>query len=54
MVSCRAGFKSLEEVADAGAERLQAVEDIGPKVAASLEEHLGRARPELERLRGAD
>src|SRR3954451_18433872 len=48
---CRAGFKSLEEVADAGAEALQAVEDIGPKVAASLEEHLGRARPELQRLR---
>ena len=48
---CRAGFKSLEEVADAGAEALQAVEDIGPKVAASLEEYLGRARPELERLR---
>ena len=42
---CRAGFKSLEEVADAGAEALQAVEDIGPKVAASLEEYLGRARP---------
>jgi DNA ligase (NAD+) len=50
---CRAGFKSLEEVADAGAEALQAVEDIGPKVAASLEEHLGRARPELARLRAA-
>ena len=48
---CRAGFKSLEEVADAGAEALQQVEDIGPKVAASLEEHLGRARPELQRLR---
>jgi DNA ligase (NAD+) len=48
---CRAGFASLEEVAAAGAERLQQVEDIGPKVAASLEEHLNRARPELERLR---
>src|SRR3954462_9771016 len=48
---CRAGFKSLEAVADAGAEHLQQVEDIGPKVAASLEEHLGRARPELRRLR---
>ncbi|WP_328387601.1 NAD-dependent DNA ligase LigA [Nocardia sp. NBC_00416] len=49
----RAGFRSLEEVADAGAERLVAVEDIGPKVAASLVEHLTRLRPELERLRAA-
>ena len=48
---CRAGFASLEEVADAGEERLVAVEDIGPKVAASLIEHLTRLRPELERLR---
>ncbi len=48
---CRAGFGSLEEVADAGEERLVAVEDIGPKVAASLAEHLTRLRPELERLR---
>ena len=30
---------------------LVAVEDIGPKVAASLIEHLTRLRPELERLR---
>jgi DNA ligase (NAD+) len=48
---CRAGFASLEEVADAGEEKLVAVEDIGPKVAASLTEHLARLRPELERLR---
>ncbi|MFT7837940.1 NAD-dependent DNA ligase LigA [Saccharothrix sp. BKS2] len=48
---CRAGFGSLEEVADAGEERLVEVEDIGPKVAASLVEHLTRLRPELERLR---
>ncbi|WP_253888094.1 NAD-dependent DNA ligase LigA [Actinokineospora diospyrosa] len=48
---CRAGFGSLEDVADAGEERLVAVEDIGPKVAASLIEHLGRLRPELDRLR---
>ncbi|WP_416562117.1 NAD-dependent DNA ligase LigA [Nocardia testacea] len=47
----RAGFRSLEEVAEAGAERLVAVEDIGPKVAASLVEHLTRLRPELQRLR---
>lgn len=48
---CRAGFGSLEEVAEAGEERLVAVEDIGPKVAASLTEHLARLRPELRRLR---
>ncbi len=48
---CRAGFGSLEEVADAGEERLVAVDDIGPKVAASLSAHLARLRPELERLR---
>ncbi|MPZ81039.1 MAG: NAD-dependent DNA ligase LigA [Actinophytocola sp.] len=48
---CRAGFGSLEQVADAGEERLVAVEDIGPKVATSLVEHLTRLRPELERLR---
>jgi DNA ligase (NAD+) len=48
---CRAGFRTLEEVADAGEEALQQVEDIGPKVAASLHEHLGRARDELSRLR---
>ncbi|MFC3454372.1 NAD-dependent DNA ligase LigA [Amycolatopsis speibonae] len=48
---CRAGFGSLEDVADAGEEGLVAVEDIGPKVAASLIEHLTRLRPELERLR---
>ncbi|MEU5696856.1 NAD-dependent DNA ligase LigA [Actinosynnema sp. NPDC020468] len=48
---CRAGFGSLEEVADADEERLVSVEDIGPKVAASLIEHLTRLRPELERLR---
>jgi DNA ligase (NAD+) len=50
---CRAGYGSLEEVADAGEERLQQVEDIGPKVAASLHAHLNRetTRAELERLR---
>ncbi|MGI5218946.1 NAD-dependent DNA ligase LigA [Nocardia sp. CA-290969] len=49
----RAGFASLEDVADAGEERLVAVEDIGPKVAASLIEHLTRLRPEMQRLRAA-
>jgi DNA ligase (NAD+) len=48
---CRAGFGSLEQVADAGEERLVAVDDIGPKVAASLTEHLARLGPELARLR---
>ena len=50
---CRAGFGSLEAIATAGVEALQAVEDIGPKVAASLDEHLNResTRAELERLR---
>src|SRR5215203_3154181 len=33
---CRAGYKTLEEVADASEEALQEVDDIGPKVAASL------------------
>ena len=50
---CRAGYRSLEEVADADEEALQQVEDIGPKVAASLRAHLNRdgARAELARLR---
>jgi DNA ligase (NAD+) len=50
---CRAGYRSLEEVADADAEALQQVEDIGPKVAASLRAHLNRegTRAELARLR---
>jgi DNA ligase (NAD+) len=50
---CRAGFETLEAVADAGEESLQQVEDIGPKVAASVAQHLNREgmRAELERLR---
>jgi DNA ligase (NAD+) len=50
---CRAGYRSLEEVADADEEALQEVEDIGPKVAASLRSHLNRdgARAEVARLR---
>jgi DNA ligase (NAD+) len=50
---CRAGYTSLEQVADADEETLQQVEDIGPKVAASLREHLNRdsTRAELARLR---
>ncbi|MEA2310658.1 MAG: ligase, partial [Solirubrobacteraceae bacterium] len=50
---CRAGYRSLEAVADAGEEALQQVEDIGPKVAASLHAHLNResTRAEIARLR---
>ncbi|MFI6094696.1 NAD-dependent DNA ligase LigA [Lentzea sp. NPDC051213] len=48
---CRAGFGSLEEVADAGVEKLVAVEDIGQKVAESINFHLSRLRPEIDRLR---
>jgi DNA ligase (NAD+) len=50
---CRAGFASLEAIADAGEEALQQVEDIGPKVAASVTAHLNRdeMREEIERLR---
>jgi DNA ligase (NAD+) len=39
---CRAGFASLEDVASASVEELERVEDIGPKVAVSLNEHLNR------------
>ena len=50
---CRAGYRTLEEVADADEDALQQVEDIGPKVAASLRAHLNRdgARAEIARLR---
>jgi DNA ligase (NAD+) len=50
---CRAGYGSLEQVADAGEDELQQVDDIGPKVAASLWSHLNRdgTRAELARLR---
>jgi DNA ligase (NAD+) len=50
---CRAGYATLEAVADATEQELQQVDDIGPKVAASLHAHLNRdgAREELARLR---
>jgi len=50
---CRAGYRSLEAVAEASEEALQEVEDIGPKVAASLRAHLNReeTHAELARLR---
>ncbi len=50
---CRAGLPSLEAVLESGEEGVVAVDDIGPKVAASLIEHLNRLHPELERLRAA-
>jgi len=50
---CRAGYRTLEEIAGAGEHELQEVEDIGPKVAASLHAQLNRdgMRAELMRLR---
>jgi DNA ligase (NAD+) len=50
---CRAGYRRLEDVAAADEQALQRVEDIGPKVAASLRLHLNRdsTRAELRRLR---
>src|SRR5829696_6001255 len=50
---CRHGFASLEAVADASQEELQQVEDVGPKVAASLHQHLNRpgTRDEIAALR---
>src|SRR5215216_5600436 len=50
---CRAGYARLEDIADASEEELQTVEDVGPKVAASLRSHLNRetTRAELARLR---
>ena len=50
---CRAGYPTLEAVAEASEEELQEVEDIGPKVAASLAAHFAKdgMRAELERLR---
>ena len=50
---CRAGYASLEAIADATEEELQQVEDVGPKVAASLHQHLNRpgTRDEIAALR---
>jgi DNA ligase (NAD+) len=51
---CRHGFTKLEEIAEATEEELQQVEDVGPKVAASLHQHLNRpgTRDEIAALRG--
>ena len=53
---CRAGYENLEAIADATEEELQQVEDVGPKVAASLHQHLNRpgTRDEIAALRGHD
>lgn len=50
---CRAGYKSIEEVAAASQEELEKVEDVGPAVAASLVEFLNDpdTRQEIADLR---
>ena len=50
---CRAGFRSIEEIADAPVERLVEVEDVGPAVAASLRAFFDRpeSRTQIETLR---
>jgi DNA ligase (NAD+) len=52
---CLAGFTRIEEIADASAEQLEAIRDIGPKVAASLVAYFARAdvREEIAALRAA-
>ena len=48
---CRAGFTSLEEVADAGEEALQRSRTSARRSPRSVAKHLERLRPEIERLR---
>jgi DNA ligase (NAD+) len=43
---CLAGFERIEDVAAAGAEELEAIRDIGPKVARSIAAYF--ARPEVQ------
>lgn len=52
---CRAGYRSIEEVAAASPEQLAKVEDIGPAIAQSIHEHLNRpeVQEEIKRLREA-
>lgn len=52
---CLAGFERIEELADATVEQLEAIRDIGPKVAASLVAYFARpeVREELAALRAA-
>src|SRR5688572_9186024 len=53
---CRHGYTKLEDIAEASVEELQQVEDVGPKVAASLHQHLNRpgTRDEIAALRKHD
>ena len=52
---CLAGFERLEEIADASAEQLEAIRDIGPKVAQSISAYFARpeVRDEIAALRAA-
>ena len=50
---CRAGFGSIEEIADAPVERLVEVEDVGPAVAASLRAFFDRPRSARRSRRSA-
>jgi DNA ligase (NAD+) len=52
---CRAGYKSIEQVAAAPVEKLCEVEDIGPVVAASLHSFLNapETKAEIKKLRDA-
>ncbi len=52
---CLAGFERIEEIMDATVEQLEAIRDIGPKVAASLVAYFAReeVRREIAALRDA-
>jgi DNA ligase (NAD+) len=52
---CLAGFERIEEIAQASAGELEAIRDIGPKVARSIHAYFARdeVRAELARLRAA-
>jgi DNA ligase (NAD+) len=52
---CLAGFERLEDVAASSAEQLEAIRDIGPKVAQSIAAYFARAevRDEIAALRAA-
>ncbi|MDO8214168.1 NAD-dependent DNA ligase LigA [Conexibacter sp. CPCC 206217] len=52
---CLAGFERIEQIADATVEQLEAIRDIGPKVAQSLVAYFAReeVRTELAALRAA-
>jgi DNA ligase (NAD+) len=52
---CLAGFERLEQIAELSAEQLEAIRDIGPKVAASMVAYFGRSEvlAEIAALRDA-